>query len=357
MESLEITRTLYRVSDFLSWQRAATLVLSPNFQRRPVWKSGAKSYLIDTIVRGLPIPIIFLRDQRSDLASFEPKREVVDGQQRIRTLIAYIDPLALKDYSPARDDFRVHSVHNPQIADLSFDGLPRNIQQRILDYQFSVHVLSSDIDDREVLSIFARMNSTGVRLNPQELRNAGFFGEFKTSMYAIASQHLERWRDWRIFSEDNIARMQEVELTTEFALLMLNGLTGKSKVALDRIYKDKDINFPERKEIENRFNTIMDTVDDKLGSEIMNQPFRRRTLFYSLFAYLYDFQFGIDSPLDPVRARRIPDEVIAGVVNAGEKIRRKTAPENVLQSVTRRTTNQGERITVLSYIKAVAENG
>src|SRR5438045_2613534 len=77
MDNWDITRTQYRVSDFLSWQRAKSLVLSPSFQRRPVWKTGAKSYLVDTVVRGLPMPIIFLREQKTDLESLEPKREVV----------------------------------------------------------------------------------------------------------------------------------------------------------------------------------------------------------------------------------------------------------------------------------------
>ena len=192
MDGIDISRTQYRVSDFISWQRSKTLVLSPSFQRRAVWKPGAKSYLIDTIARGLPIPIIFLRDQRSDLSSLEPKREVVDGQQRLRTLIAYIDPSLLDDYKPGVDDFQVDLIHNKQLGGRSFRQLPSRIQQSILDYQFSVHVLSSSVDDREVLSIFARMNSTGVKLNAQELRNAEFYGAFKTSIYRTAATHLPR---------------------------------------------------------------------------------------------------------------------------------------------------------------------
>jgi hypothetical protein len=43
------------------------------------------------------------------------------------------------------------------------------------------------------------MNSTGLKLNSQELRNAAWFGEFKTSMYAISAEQLQRWRKWRIF--------------------------------------------------------------------------------------------------------------------------------------------------------------
>ena len=51
MKTWEMTRTLYKVSDFVSWQKTKTLILSPSFQRRPVWKLGAKSYLIDTVVK------------------------------------------------------------------------------------------------------------------------------------------------------------------------------------------------------------------------------------------------------------------------------------------------------------------
>lgn len=64
MKTLDIAKTVYKVSDFLSWQKAGSLVLSPSFQRRPVWEAGAKSFLIDTVVRGLPMPIIFLREQK-----------------------------------------------------------------------------------------------------------------------------------------------------------------------------------------------------------------------------------------------------------------------------------------------------
>ena len=356
MESLNVAKTQYKVSDFLSWQRARTLVLSPRFQRRGVWNPGAKSYLIDTIVRGLPIPIIFLREQKSDLGSLEPKREVVDGQQRLRTLISYIDPTLLSDHNPNRDDFQVKAVHNPQLANRNFSELPAEFRQRILDYEFSVHVLSSGVDDREVLSIFARMNSTGVRLNSQELRNARFFGGFKTSMYGTALGHLPRWRTWRIFREDDIARMQEVELTSEFAFLMLSGMTAKSEATLDQLYEEKDDQYPEREEVERRFNVIMDTIDDKLSAKDEFRLFRRRALFYGLFAFLYEIQFGIGSPLDSTRPKPVSAKAISGIKAVGESIHSKTAPEIVLESITRRNTNLQERATIFKYFIEKAAN-
>lgn len=357
MVSLNVNKTQYKVSDFLSWQRANTLVLSPSFQRRSVWNTGTKSYLIDTIVNGLPIPIIFLREQKSDLGSLEPKREVVDGQQRLRTLISYIEPSLLSDHNPERDDFQVRSIHNPGLANRTFSQLPEDLRQRILDYQFSVHVLPSGVDDRAVLGIFARMNSTGVKLNPQELRNAQFFGAFKTSMYSTALSHLPRWRAWKIFREEDIARMNEVELTSEFALLALSGLTAKSGKSLDQLYRRQDEHFPEREEIEGRLNTIMATIEDKLASLNEFRTFRRKALFYGLFAFLYECQFGIGSQLKPMKPRTVPSSVIPGIKSAENDIRNKTAPEDVLKSITRRNTNLYERETVLKYLQEKAGNG
>ncbi len=92
-----IQRTTFKVSDFISWQKHNMLILNPKFQRRSVWSSGAKSYFIDTIIRGLPIPVIILRDIKTDLSSFEAKKEVVDGQQRLRTIISYVVPCLLRD--------------------------------------------------------------------------------------------------------------------------------------------------------------------------------------------------------------------------------------------------------------------
>jgi len=165
MQSHQVSKTHYKVSDFISWAKASTLILSPSFQRRSVWPAGAKSYLMDTIVRGLPIPIIFLREQKTDLDSLEPRREVVDGQQRIRTLLSFIQANLIRGFDPAKDAFTIKKTHNRDLADKVFKDLPPTVRQNILDYQFSVHVLPSSVDDCEVLQIFARMNSTGLKLN------------------------------------------------------------------------------------------------------------------------------------------------------------------------------------------------
>jgi len=108
MTTQSAQKTTYKVSDFLSWQKIGSLLLSPAFQRRPMWPIGAKSLLIDTVVRDIPTPMIFLREVRN-LRSLEPQRQVVDGQQRLRTLISFIDCKLLKDFDEARDSGRPYA--------------------------------------------------------------------------------------------------------------------------------------------------------------------------------------------------------------------------------------------------------
>lgn len=351
MKTLDISKTNYKVSDFLTWQKAGSLILSPSFQRRPVWEPGAKSYLIDTVVRGLPMPIIFLREQKSDLTTFEPKREVVDGQQRIRTLVSYIAPPSfIKDFNPDRDIFTVKRSHNKELYGKKFAELSAETQQAILDYEFSVHILPSSTDDREVLEIFARMNATGVKLNDQELRNAKFYGEFKTSIYKIASEQLNKWRTWKIFTENNIARMEEVEITSEFALLILKGLTGKTQASISKIYNDKDAEYPECAEVERRFRITMDTINDTLGDGLKYLPFSKKTLFYTLFAFIYHCQFGLKSQIEKVTAKPIPNDIVAKIKLLGKRLQDKTAPEQILDAATRRTTNIDSRRTLFNYL-------
>lgn len=351
MQPHQVSKTHYKVSDFVSWAKASTLILSPSFQRRSVWPVGAKSYLMDTIVRGLPIPIIFLREQKTDLDSLEPRREVVDGQQRIRTLLSFIQPSLIKGFDPARDAFTIKKTHNRDLADKAFKDLPPTVRQNILDYQFSVHILPSTVDDREVLQIFARMNSTGLKLNSQELRNAAWFGEFKTSMYAISAEQLQRWRKWRVFTEAQISRMAEVEITSEFAQLMIKGVVGKTQKAIDNLYQDFDEEWPDRTQVERRFRHCMDEIDSAVGTEIGNTAFTNRAAFHALFTTVYHGTFKMGSALMRMKPESLPAAFRTRLMKASDAIRSQTAPEKLLESLARRTTHRDSRKTVVDYLK------
>jgi len=365
MKELQTLRTQYRVADFVSWMREGSLRLNPNFQRRPVWKKGAKSYLIDTIVRGLPVPIIFLRDLRTDIKTLKPQRDVVDGQQRIRTILSFIDPHLVPDFDRARDEFTISEVHNEELGNKSFDDLPKEYRQRILDYQFSVHSFPADTDDREILQIFARMNSTGVKLNAQELRNAEFFGRFKTQAYELAAEQLNRWREWGIFTPDQIARMNEVELTSEFMLLIMHGVMEKDNKTINGFYENFDKTFNDAKEVAKRLRRVFDTIESSFGSQEIHERFGNRTMFYALFTAIYSLQYTllplpkkraeVPARLQPESPSGLKVQMIERIRDAGGRISHENVPQRVFKALRGATTHASERQVLVRFLTGQEE--
>jgi uncharacterized protein with ParB-like and HNH nuclease domain len=349
MANERIKPKTYSVADILGWTRSKTLNLNPDFQRRPVWKPGAKSYFIDTILRGYPTPVVFIRERAANLKTLEPQRDVVDGQQRLRTILSYINGELLEDFNEDTDRFEISRTHNSEYAGKTFGQLPKDARQRILDYEFAVHVFGADVGDREILQSFARMNATGVKLNDQELRNAEFYGDFKTAAFELAAEQLERWREWSIFTSYNIARMDEVELTSELLILMIDGISEKSAAVIDRYYSDYDAALSSRDELAKRFRSVFDTFD-KSFSPAVKQLFKKRTIFYCTFAAIYDALYGLGSSLSQKKTGAMKPALLKQLVSRAEKISDQSAPEAVLESTTRRTTHVKERKTVAGYL-------
>ncbi|MEW6331591.1 MAG: DUF262 domain-containing protein [Pseudomonadota bacterium] len=265
------------LNDFIRWNSDKTLILSPKFQRRRVWPKKAKAFLIDTILRGLPIPKLYMR-QHLDVRSSQTVHEIVDGQQRLGSVIEFHEgKLSLPDDSQ-------------NYGGKTFSTLPADAQKAFLTYEFSVDLLI-DAADADVLDIFARINSHSVPLNAQEKRNAKFYGSFKNTVYALGFQHLEFWKKHRILSDAAVARMKEAELTSELLVAMVDGLQDKKK-SLDSFYEKWDDRYPYKQKSTSRFQDIVDLIDSSLGKMLGGSNFRRPALFYSLFLVLYELRYG-----------------------------------------------------------------
>jgi hypothetical protein len=188
-------RSSYTTLDFLQWFEGEALEISPKFQRRGLWNRAAQSYLIDTLLLDLPVPPIYLRIvQNSSQKAL--LREVVDGQQRINAVVSFV-----------QDKYSLSKNTESSCVGKRFSELSKREQEKILHYSFTCEIFYG-ADDRDVLRIFARLNTYSVKLNDQELRNGRYFGQFKQCVYELGFEHLEFWRRKRIFSELGIARMQ-----------------------------------------------------------------------------------------------------------------------------------------------------
>lgn len=344
MSSLRPTKTVFTASQFLDWQRSATLELSPVFQRRPVWRGPARSQLIDSIARGFPIPIIILR-QVQDLNTLKMKMEVVDGQQRLRTLISYLDPAALPDFDASRDEVVVRRSHNMAIAGKPFSRLTDSQKSAILDYEFSTHILPASAGDELVFRIFARLNSTGLSLNKQEIRNAEYHGSFKTLAYELSFQYLDSWRGWGVYGNNAIARMDEAEAVSEFMITMIEGLGGKSQAKISRYYRDNDEELLASDILTERFERVMTAIESSIGPDLATSVFRRPALFFSLWVALYDHLFGLKSPLKKKSAGQLSSTFSSRLRTTGQRIEEKNLDDDIQNALDKGTSDTARRRT------------
>jgi hypothetical protein len=328
------------------------LQLNPAFQRRSVWKPDNRAFFLDTVIRGLPVPLLFIREV-VNLDTQAVHREVVDGQQRLRSLFAYIDPKLLDDYDIARDRFAVPRRMNPEIADATYEELDAELKARILEYAFAVVVLPTNVEDRDVLEIFARLNSTGYKLNYQELRNAEFFGEFKSVAYTLALEQFERWRAWRILSDDQLSRMSEVQLVSDLLMSMIDGLTGRSQAKLNATYRRFDKSFPGQGVVMTRFRHVMDTAAALIGPEMASNVYSSEVHFFTLFTYLYDRMWGLGSDLRRRPPRPVPRSARRSLFELSRQFKEQDVPKAVLDAVQRASTDLVRRKRRLDYMTKV----
>lgn len=137
------------------------LILNPDFQRKDVWKGKQRSELIESILMGIPIPIMYLFE------TADGRKQVVDGRQRITTIINYLN----NEFS-LRDLKILHDLNGSRFRDLD-----KKLQGIFEDYQLHVYVIQPPTPERVKYDIFDRVNRGGTRLNNQEMRNALYGGK------------------------------------------------------------------------------------------------------------------------------------------------------------------------------------
>jgi hypothetical protein len=279
MSELKTDRAVYTAEDFILWTENELLEITPKFQRRGVWQPKAKSFLIDTMLREMTVPPLYFRLTQNQRKT-KTIREVVDGQQRVKAVLEFID-----------DGFRLSQSLHASWENKRFSDLSAGEQRRIKEYGFTVETFKGT-SDSQVLEVFCRLNMNGVPLNNQELRNGRFFGRFKQASFALALQHLEFWRQNKMFTELRIARMLEVELASELLIAGLSGMQDKKK-SIDEFYQEYDDYYQCEERDKRRFSETISTIAAAMNGDLRGSAFRRPPLFYTLYCVVFHRMFGL----------------------------------------------------------------
>lgn len=287
---VSFTRRNLRIAEILKLEKQKELVLQPKFQRRLCWEEKARSYLIDTVVREYPMPKVYLRrilNPKTKLMAYE----VVDGQQRLKALIDFHE-----------DRLELSKKYNPELGDTTFSQLPDPVQRTFLQYELSTEIME-DATDPEVHAMFERLNSNTLTLNRQERRNARFFGYFKQTAYKLAAEQaaLDAWKNLRVFGDRQIARMVEVELTSDVLVAVVDGISDITDIT--RAYKDYDDEFPKREFAEDTFRKTLSFIAEEFTEVVRETRFRNRAWFYSLMVAVADTIVGTNDGEGPGKIR------------------------------------------------------
>ena len=158
--------------------------LAPDFQRRArLWKPHRKGQLIESILLRIPLPVFYIAATEDDLWS------VVDGLQRLTTIHDFMS-----------DAFSLTGLeYLNKFEGLRFSMLPRSMQRRIEETSLVLNIIQPGTPDEVMINIFKRLNTGGVPLNGQEIRNALYKGPVRKFLAAmVESPTFQRATDGRV---------------------------------------------------------------------------------------------------------------------------------------------------------------
>jgi len=293
-----------------NWNDNDELDLTPWYQRRSVWTRPMRSYLITTILEALPMPTLYVR-RRVDVQASRHIREVVDGQQRLRAILDFM-----------AGEYSIVSSHSKAFGGKRWLDLDESTRELFLNYELSFGILEG-ATDQDVLDVFARLNAASRTLSPQEKRHAKYFGAFKTFCQDRALERLAFWRRESILSDNEIARMIEIELASELLIGMMEGLQD-GKAYLNKAYKKYDDELPRDRKLEREYNRCFDTVAAIGEGRIAGTAFARIPLFYTLFLVVHDLLFGLgdQDPKHPRITKAAHTRLRGAMAELSERIQR-----------------------------------
>lgn len=245
------------------------LNLAPEFQRNSVWPRPAKAYLLDTVLADRPVPPIFLQ-RHTSAQTGRPSYTVIDGQQRLRAIFEFLD-----------NRFALTQSDDKRWQQKRFRDLLNDQQEQILNYDLVIEELSG-YSEKDIRDLFVRINKYVVRLSPQELRHAHEEGAFADFVEGLGQ--LDFWRQYKVFTAQQMARMRHVEFAAELAILLIEGPQDKKR-AVDLYYGAFRDDFKYGREVAKRLDVFLQWVVSALP-DLASRRFRKPVDLYALIGAL-----------------------------------------------------------------------
>lgn len=204
------------VADVYQLIEEGKLTLRPDFQRKFVWTNEHQEAFIDTILKGLPFPEIYVCEGEVDVQRLRTTRLVIDGQQRLTTI---------KNYIEGKHD-------TPPVKVPTYQALTITQKENLINYQIVMRDLGK-VSEETTREIFRRINLTKFKLDDIEIHNAVYDGHFiQAAKTILENVSLEQYG---VLRESEFTRMADLH----FIFLVMATIENGGYFAQDREVEPK----------------------------------------------------------------------------------------------------------------------
>jgi len=156
--------------------------IAPEYQRHFVWDEVRQSQLIESLILGIPVPNLFMATNK------DSSWEVIDGLQRLTTVVNLLgDEELIKKTNANGIKLKLKGLEKlDTLNNYFFEDLPKSVQLMFMTRPVRVTVLNDRSDFELRYDLFERLNTGGVTLHPQEIRNCVYLGKFKDFLQECA---------------------------------------------------------------------------------------------------------------------------------------------------------------------------
>lgn len=239
--------------------------IAPEYQRHFVWDSKRQSALIESLFLGIPIPSLFMATNRD--ASWE----VIDGLQRLTTILNFIGESGeLSRLNINHKKLKLSGLEKlDSMNGLKYEDLPKSMQFMLQTRPLRITVLNdrSDFDVR--YDLFERLNTGGVILHEQEIRNCVYIGEFNDFIKDLAEN--EDFRSVVKMTENAERSGSYEELVLRFFAYYCDSesFVHSVKEFLNDFMEKKTNSFKDKKQLKGLFKTTFRALNENLPEGIV----------------------------------------------------------------------------------------
>lgn len=158
------------LAELARWEETGRLIVDPEWQRGYVWDKKRASKLIESFLKDVPVPVIYLSVRE------DGKYEIIDGLQRLTSVFKYF-----------KNSYELSTLELlPQLTGKKYKELPEQLQNKLQDTTLRTFELSAQTPKEMMFLIFERLNTGGVALNEMEIRNCIYSGKLMQLLIDLA---------------------------------------------------------------------------------------------------------------------------------------------------------------------------